>query len=277
MSWKSVKNLLILVLIAVNAFLAIFVYKYYKDTLFTDDETARGVSSILEKSGIIVSEELISVKNDTADTLFSEYDREEYVCLAAAMLFGREADSIYLLPDGVLAETEDGRKLSLGYDMSIDYACDGASEALALADKGGDAKAVCELIESKFALEKGTVKEEDCLFSGEYTFVKVTQREEGIPLFGMECTFGVKGEEIVYANGKHFFSVPLSSESTPLLDRANVLLSERDSGVSGEIEEIELCYTLYEDGEVMMYVPSYRLCYSDSGERVINAISKKIY
>ena len=282
MSWKSVKNLLIVLLILVNSLLAVFAYNYYIASRFTDANTVNNSLDILKAHGLEVSGELISVKNESADILYSAYDRENYVCLVASLLFGKEADGMYMLPSGVRAETADGEVALIGYDMSLEYASvseEGVENAVALAKAAAEdvAKEACLFLEEKIALPKGSISTGDCTASGDIVFVNVVQKENGLPLYGMECVFGIKGEKIVYASGKHFFGVPEKAENAQLLDRINILFSEKDDGMTGKLLDISLCYTLYEaDGE-MMFVPSYTLTYADGNVRAVNAISKKLY
>ena len=121
MSWKNVKNLLIVLLLAVNVVLIIFAYNYFLASRFTDGETAAMASAVLAKSDIKISADKLAVQKDTADVLFCAYDREHYLALAASLLLGKEADGIYMLPNGIRAETLEGDTVLLGYDMSIDY------------------------------------------------------------------------------------------------------------------------------------------------------------
>lgn len=285
MSWRTVKNFLLILLVAVNALLAVFAYNYYVDSRFTDASTAEGAAKILEKSGINVSSELLSVKNDTAAALYTGYDRESYVCLAASVLFGREADGVYMLPSGVRAETADGDSALIGYDMSIDFAAAGEKETLeaalktATAATADESKAARTFLESTLALEGGSIKESDCKKGGDCVFVTVKNTAEGLKVYGMEAVFGVRGDKIVYANGKYFFCTPSGEENAQLLNRVNIMFSEKERGVSGTVTDIELCYTLYEDAEsgLMLFIPAYALTYSDGSVHAVNAISKNLY
>ncbi len=285
MSFKNVKNLLILLLVAVNALLAFFAYNYYMSSHYTDGETAEKAAKILEKNGITVDGDMLSVRNDTADILFTEYDRENYICLAAAILFGKEADGMYMQRDGVRAETLEGEYAYLGYDMSIEFTAasdkDAIESALAKAKAANTdkAKSACELLESMLSLQDSALDESNCTESGEYVFVTVNQTEGALTLYGMSCVFGLKGEKIVYASGKHFFGVPKGAEDAQLLDRVNILFSETERGVRGTLLDIKLCYTLYEDTDScrMLYIPSYSLTYGDGSIHTVNAISKKLY
>lgn len=285
MSFKSVKNLFIILLVAVNIVLACFAYNYHVSSYYTDGETAEKAAKILEKNGLSVNADMLGVRNDTADILYADYDRENYICLAAAILLGKEADGIYMLKDGVRAETLEGEYVYLGYDMAIEFSAAAdkgaienalASHKAAATDK---AKAACEFLENTLSLQSGVINEADCAESGEYVFVTVEQSENGLPLYGMKCVFGLRGEKIVYASGKHFFGVPKSAEDAQLLDRINILFSETERGHTGTLVGIDLCYTLYEDADSgkMMYVPSYSLAYSDGNVHTVNAINKKIY
>lgn len=282
MSWKSVKNFLIILLVLVNILLAFFVYKYYTNSRFTDSGTVESAAALLKESGIEVSNELINVKKENAKTLYVPYEREEYVCLVASVLLGKEADGMYMLPHGVRAEAGEGEIALIGYDMSIEYTASGENDILSLIEKAskaddGDAKTAISFLEEKIALAAGTADENDCSIYGDYVFVNVKQKENGIPLYGMDSVFGIKDGKIVYASGKYFFGVPESEEESQLLDRINILFSEKEQGMTGTVEEMELCYTLYEGDGKMMLIPSYALRYADGNMRAINAISKKLY
>ncbi len=285
MSWKNVKNFLIILLVAVNILLLVFVYNYFMASRYTTSETAEVASDVLKQSGIYVDEELLAVENDSADTLLCTYDREHYLALVASLLFGKEADGIYMLPSGIRAETLDGESVSLGYDMSIDYTrashTNEINQALANSKKAAseDTKAARELLEELIALPFGALDSAECTSYGEYTFITAVQTENGLPIYDMTCRFGIHGGKIVYAHGKHFFGVPEQKESTQLLNRVNIMFSEKERGEVGRVTDISLCYTLYEDSQnhSMMYIPSYRIVYEDGKINAVNAISKEKY
>lgn len=285
MSWKSVKNILILLLVAVNILLAVFAYNYYTGSRFTDGDTAEKAVTVLEKSGINVSSELLSVKNDTAQALYTSYDRENYVCLVANVLFGKEADGIYMLPDGVRAQTLEGETAYIGYDMSLEFYAAGEKDKVAAAlsnakaVSGDSSKNARTFLENTLSLESGSIKESSCKASGDFVFITMDQTQRGLSLYGMECVFGVRGEKIVCAIGKYFFGAPTGEKIAQLLNRVNILFSEKERGMTGTLCDIELCYTLYEDeeSELMLFIPSYALTYADGTVRAVNGVSKKLY
>ena len=282
MSWKSVKNILMILLLAVNVLLAYFVYDYYAPLNVTDQNTAISAAKALKNSGISVDSELLSVRNDRADILYTDFDREEYVCLAAAMLFGKEADGFYMLDGGVMAETLEGESAYIGYDMTIEFTASGKQGPTLLTKvsaSSDEADSACKFIENKFALVSGSLDRTACQKSGDTVFVKVSESESGIKLYSMDSVFGVEDEKIVYASGKHFFGVPKEKESAQLLDRINILFSEKERGMQGTVKSIRLCYALYEDSESnrMIYIPSYTVTYEGGKTSIINAISKKLY
>lgn len=287
MSWKQVKNLLLLLLTAVNILLLAFVYKYYQESNYTDAVTAKRAMEILEKSGITVSSELLTVQNDSADLLRCGYDREEYLCYVAALLFGEEAEGIYLLPDGIRAETSAGKVATLGYDFSLRYvAPDVGEDRLTAALQGALPPAEdesCETekdaLEELLALPEGALKSTLCTHADGYTFITVDQGEGGIPLYGMRCSFGFSGDELIYAEGKYCFGIPAEKSGEPLLNRINILFSEKERGKTGHITDIALCYTLYEDAQngALLYVPAYALTYADGESIAVSAISGDAY
>ena len=285
MSWKNVKTLLILLLVAVNTVLAVFAFTYFKDANFTSKDTAVSAAEILAKSGIEVSPELLSVKNDAVDILSCEYTRETYLSLVASFLFGKEADGIYLLPNGIQAETLEGESILLGYDMSISFTAEALDEsiydALHKATKTDPelAKGARKSLETLIAMPSGSLENAVCKSYGDYVFITVEQQENKLPIYNMSCVFGLKNEKIVYASGKHFFGVPETKESEQLLDRVNILFSEKERGMQGTVTDISLCYTLYEDASNnrMLLIPSYLVTYADRSSNAVNAINKEKY
>ena len=95
----------------------------------------------------------------------------------------------------------------------------------------------------------------------------------------MTCVFGIKNGKIVYAGGKHFFGVPEGKEAAQLLDRVNIMFSEKQRGEVGTVSDISLCYTLYEDSQTdrMLFIPSYKITYEDGKTNTVNALSKEKY
>ena len=285
MNWKHTKSFLIILLAAVNVFLFFLASEYYAENNYTSEQTAIGAVRLLSDSDINVSESLLSVKNDNADILICKYDREEYLCSVAALFFGKEADGIYLLPGGIRAETYEGGTALLNYDMSLSFTApeligkgQTLSESAYIPEKK-DSKAEREALEKLIALPGGSLDNAHCIKSGEYMFITVNQTENGLPLYDMNCIFGIKGEKIVYASGKHLFSVPEEKQDTQILNRVNILFSEKERGVSGTVTDMTLCYTLYEATATgsMLLIPSYAVTYSDGRVSAINAVSKDLY
>ena len=285
MSWKNVKSFLIVLLVLVNIALCAFAYKYFIASRFTDSGTAAMASSLLEKSGIVITADKLAVKNDSADVLFCEYDRENYLAFVCSLLFLKEADGIYLLPSGIRAETLEGDMLLLGYDMSIDYTNAALKDEITLALQNAapmateEAKTARQSLESLIALPENSLANAKCTAFGQYTFITANQFENSLLLYDMTCVFGLKDGKIVYAFGKHFFGVPEGKESAQLLDRVNIMFSEKQRGKTGTVKDISLCYTLYEDSQNdrMLFVPSYKITYTDNTQNTVNALSKEIY
>ena len=285
MNWKHVKNLFLLLLLAVNVLLVFFVYTDYSDTAFTDSDTAAHASAVLEKSGILVSPTKLAVKNDASPSLSVSYDRESYLLSVAAFLLGKTPDGIYLLPDGIRAETASGDAVLLGQDLSVAYsaAVSGAAakavmdESRALPLPEEHRENALSAFSKALDLPESAFSEATFLQGDGYTFLILQQTESGIPITGMLCTFGIADGRIVYAQGRHFFGAPTEREEAPLLNRANILLSERDREKRGTVETITLCYALYEDSEskLLRFIPAYTVTYAEGTPSVVNAINGK--
>lgn len=283
MNWKHVKNLFLLLLIGVNLLLFYFVYTDYSETAFTDPVTAVHTASILQKDGILVAPSLLAARNDSVQTRSVSYDRESYLTAVAAFLLGKEPDGVYLLPSGIRAETTAGARVYLGNDLSVSYrAPDGGMAAEAALAKNTALPLTDEEKETTVAafaaaLDLPAEAIEDARYSkgGGCTFLRLEQRVGDIPIAGLSCTFGMAGDRIVYVEGRHFFGAPETNEEAPILNRVNILLSERDRGVRGTVTAITLCYALYEEAEseTLRFVPAYEVRYADGNTSIVNAIS----
>ncbi len=287
MNWKHVKNLFLLLLIAVNLLLFYFVYSDYSETAFTDPVTAENVAALLRADGISVSETLLTKKNDTAKTLSVPYDREQYLLTAAAVLLGAAPDGIYLLPNGIRAETADGESAVLLGDLTISYRGKDSGNAAAEVCRQPSAHAplseealetAVKAFSALLDLPEETVQAADIYAKEGFTFLTITQSADGIPFSGITCTFGMTRGALVYAEGRHFFGAPQQSEEAPLLNRVNILLKERERGTRGTVTDISLCYALYEatESESLLFVPAYTVTYADGSVSTVNAISGDI-
>ena len=275
-NWKHVKHFLLLLLLGVNILLGYFVYTNFNGAFFTDTQTAARTASILQKDGIRVSEELLAARNDTADTLSTPYSREEYLLSVAALLLGKEADGIYLLPSGIRAETSEGDSVFLGNDLSIAFTADGVTADLsaAVSMTEEEKKTALPAFATALLLAEKDIEGATLQKCGDLKLLTLAQTEHSLPLAGCVCTFGMAGDRIVYAEGRHFFGIPTEKSEAPLLNRVNILLKERDRGVQGEVTDISLCYALYEEADAakLHFLPAYRIEYSDKNVSLVGAI-----
>lgn len=286
MNWKHVKNLFLLLLVGVNLLLGYFVYTDYRETAFTDPVTAGRAAAILAESGIHVSETLLTAKNDTATTLSSPYDREDYLLTAAAFLLGGTPDGIYLLPSGIRAERTDGEAVLLGNDFSVSYrATDGGEtvEAELHTDRilpytEEEKKEILPVFAEALSLSQTELDGAKLVKGAQCWLLTLTQTADGIPLVGMTCTFGMKDGRLVYAEGRHFFGAPDGRTEAPLLDRVNILFKERERGMTGTVMDISLGYALYESTEIgqLLFVPAYKVTYANGAVSTVNAVSGDI-
>lgn len=282
MNWKYVKALLIVLLVAVNCLLGYLVYTSYSEAAFTDAATARGAAEVLKKSGINVSADMLSVKNDEAKSLVTAYDREDYLLSVAAFLLGEEPVGAFLLPDGIRAENSLGETVLVENDLSVHYSLVDIDQDVASAqpiENKEELKSSRELFASLLGYDKSAFDGAEVRRSGDLLLLTVSQEESGIPLYGYDCTFGISGEKIVYASGKHFFGSFEESSEAPLLNRTNILLSEKTRGITGTVEKIRLCYVLYEDikQDLLRLVPAYAVSYTDGHTSIINALDASLF
>lgn len=282
MNWKYVKLLLIVLLIGVNILLGNLIYDSYSDSAFTDDETAEKVSEIIKKSGIIADPSLLAVKNDSAKDYTAEFNREDYLLSVASFFLGENPVGVFLTPSGIRAENSKGETAYIYSDMTVHYVANGIDED-SLRGRPIANEEAAESVRERFALILGytaedldgiTMLEQDGMY-----IMTLSQSEDKIPLHGFECTFAIKDEKVVYASGKHFFGAFDESEEAPLLNRANILLSEKTRGKSGTVADISLCYILYEDTkqEKIHLAPAYAVTYGEGDTSIIDAKSAEVF
>ena len=238
--------------------------------------------ALLQKSGIEVSPSLLAVKNDSAKSFTAEYDREEYLMMVAAFLLGSTPKGAYLLPNGIRAEGDNGDTVYVYSDMTVSFTADGIDEKTLLGAPITDEallKATRDEIASLLGYSEGALDAFTVYSNRDISIITISQTEGGIPLDGFDCTFAIRDGRIVHASGKHFFGVFGEESESPLLNRVNILLSEKSRGVKGTVKSIDLCYILYEDTKLgMLHLkPAYSVTYADGKTSIIDAQSAKVF
>lgn len=281
MNWKNVKLLLLILLVAVNLLLGYLIYESFSETSFTDTVTAKAAANVLEKSGILVDAEFLAVKNDHAKSFSAEYDREGYLLSVASFLLG-EAPNVYLLPNGIRAENSSGDIALLSSDLSINFSAAGVDKTALLTNvPASEEEEVLarRTLEALLGYPEEAFNRMPVQKSGDIFLISLVQTEDNLPLFGFECTFGISNGKIVFAEGKHAFSVFSEESEAPLLNKINILLSEKSRGKVGKVEQITLCYTLFEDSKLgkLYLLPAYAVEYSDKTTSIISAINAELF
>lgn len=285
MNWRNVKTLLLLLLIAANLFLFSVVRGYYAERARTDEATAKDAADLLMQSDLFADSTLFAVRGESAKKYACAYDRENYLCLTAMLFFGKEADGIYLLPDGIRAEDADGSAAALGYDLSVHYLRAGTNEDAVRAAQNALSGAVPDdgmrkkLKDLLFFTDR-QIDALTCKVSADgYRFVTVNQTVDGLPVYGFTCTFAFFGENLVFAEGKYFFDQPTAAEEAPLLGRTHILFSEKERGRTGRLTSLSLCLAPYEDTEngSLLFLPAYALTFADGTFCAVNALDGTLY
>lgn len=285
MNWKSIKTFLIVLLIAVDVLLGCFCIDYYVSRDYTRRDTAENAAEVLAARGIEVSPELLTARVDRAPVRSCAYAREDYLRFVVMLLFGRDADGFYLLPDGLRAETAAGDIAVVGNDLSVRFigaGMDTAAMEAAYAGStaaGDDISAERKALEALLALPEGGAKAIPTTRADSCVFFRVSPTAGGIPLCGGDCVFGFVGEKLVYASGSYLFLATVESESEPLLARVNILFNEQRRGVQGKVASLALCYAPYEDEAygTLILIPAYRVEYADGSVSVVNALTGEKY
>ncbi len=297
MRWLRVMAVSLALLAAANIFVGIRLRKLYSETHVIGDNVIKDTVTLLEKSGIEISPEVIP--KERSDYSIYEFDffpdRETYYRSAASVMMsytGPRSESedltLYLIADGIRITSE-------GRDTVIDFSEEGISSFVFSSDGRSDEEAEycgavgkwgtavsCDDRAVKSCLREfrrltgfsseGSAIETVCTGAfrnsdGSRVFAELCQTVDGIPISGMSGSCLMRDGTIVYVTGSFLFNSDFGSYSTVLYDQINALFDERDAlrGSEVEISSMEAVYTVsHISGEDKLYlVPAWKMTYTD--------------
>ena len=241
---KKIKTFLIIILLAVDAALALLLIRQHNLKVY-DKDTVANVREIMLSSGIEVGEDIISAK--TADMkICRSASAESITDNIASLLLGGKITQTFLIPDGYVYYTESGESLTAYSDSAFTYS-NGVT--------GGNYR-TGEAIEDKEELDgiKKTLSsffgagssEENLDFTLDVArrmdvgiFAHITQTLDGISIANNTLDCILDGETLLFADGSWCF-LPISEKNPAhLFDSVNILFIEKGEKTKADADGAE--------------------------------------
>ncbi len=274
MNWKNIKSFLLILLIAVNIFLAFMVKKQSGASGYSAEALAN-VTELLEQNGIYAEKNILTLPTKEMEIVTCTVD-DKYSS-TVSKLFLKEEKDIFTTPTGYSVYGKNGELLKISPSMDIYYSSDGITEgSLTNAEKKDiEDDAVTEILSdillsnenSDFGFKITSISMSDELYE-----VTLVQTLSGHPVRNHRLHCIIKDSSIVFASGKWCF-LPINEKiSEHLLDSVNILFVERAEIGSHKsntekhtVEYMEQCYisqTLGKENQ-LYFMPSWHISWME--------------
>ncbi len=287
MNWKSIKNFMIILLVAVNVFLAFMLIRQTSMKLY-NDQSLSDIKEILLSSGIIADDEFLTLKTKVLNVYGCNIDKN-YASQTADMLMKDGYADTFVTPEGITFFSKNGDLLKVGNGFEIYY----SAVSFSLPEQDGSAIREEEmqslnemlgslLLSNSLDNEKYGFIIERTSKTGDILIAHVKQTVDKIPVGNhyLECIF--KEDQLLYLNGRWCFLPINENSSAHLLDSVNILFNEKneldaqkvqnneDSSASKDAEpsrntikvkSMDQCYCshLSNDGSKLYFIPSWHI------------------
>ena len=272
MNWKNIKTFLIILLVAVNIFLAAMLIGRTMLKVY-DKEAVGNISSLLEASGITVNEKFLNLKDNDSKVYVCNIEKN-YSENVAKRLMG-EYDEVFATPDGTEFFGKDSMMM-MGDDFSLTYSKidfnipDPQNEM-----SNNEIKAFKEKISSVLGSDFRilSAKKQD---SVQYALIMQTFDEKNIQNHTLKCYFD--GDTPLYIDGTWCFLSINDSFSAHTLDSVNILFIEKSAlELAREknesipenitVQNMSICYSSHIslDASKLYLMPSWRIEWKENG------------
>lgn len=271
MNWHPVKTILLLLLLAANLFLLGTAAGGRIEEERQYAESAQSAAALLAENGIEVDASLLAPRDAMPRSYSFTAARTDLYCSAAALLLGQSPNAVFLLPDGLQAETASGASVRLSFDgrVLLPATADDAAFPAEFAAMPEERNAFAEelrVIREKTALSESELVPLGYAEANGVTYLNCRRMLDGLPVCGCDCVFGVSDGRLTAARGSLFFAGgEKTAAAAPCLDRVNIMLSELRRGETGAVRRITPCYAVYESAEKdkTFAYPAYEIVYED--------------
>ncbi len=313
MSWKSIKSVMIVILLGVNLWLVyLLVGRYMAQTYFSPDVLQNTVE-ILARDGIHMRAEQIDAKKRDAD-IYEAVMAADYYDSVAAIFTESPIHETFPTPTGVRMIADNGDTLSFSGSFGVNFLAgeqvwEELSSIAAWTVRAGEPidpghrsmRGLREALEARLdtdtAVGSGVTVHAKLVLDaayrfGAYTLFRCSQALDGKPISGhsVDCLFDESGR-LLWLDGTWGFLSLTRNYSAPLYDQINILfmekaacLEQREADAAHAAEPLTLasmqsCYILNtapdptDGGSRVYYSPAWAIAYTDGTTRIYSAVT----
>ena len=315
MNWASVKNMLILMLVAANVFLLYNISVQRRSLEYIDEDEVADAVSLLYDRGLSVDIGCVPLRRFDAEIYESVYG-EDYFNRTAELLSGSKRQNATIIPNGMMIITENGDSFEFDNSLGFIYTKNNNNQTAAYTNINADnfddyaavyqkpnksqASDVEDIVVSFLSAGYGSeslfdIRVDGCILepdTGNY-YIKASQLIDGLVVYGHGVICVVSDGELVAASGHWYFFDFDTSYNSDLYDQVNILFSDletligrRESENAQGSEEplpgvisVDACFTTYWNAEktALYFIPSWQLGHSDGTLIVYNAANSTEY
>ena len=270
MQWAKVKNVLIIILAAVNIFLLCNLGTKFWQARERERELAAHLDTLAAGYGITLDEDLQLPKDIVLPTLSIDRSRINEEAVAAAML-GIDMER---------TEKEDGAVLFEGESGFIQWQADGTLQAVYQLEKEVPQESERQLVRlARELLEGWGLAAEDAVYTADDMCVTMTGDEAEMPVFNREITLQFEESGQVRLSGLWCFGTPytMAREDGISCIASDALLEFASKNPACKrIESMTVGYRLLSDSSKRLQMtPTWKI-ETDSGEYLVDCAKNTI-
>nr|WP_302649368.1 hypothetical protein [uncultured Agathobaculum sp.] len=203
MQWDKVKNVLIVILMAVNVFLLGNLGRQFWQTRQQEAELVGSLRTLAQGYGISLDADFALPNDVVLPELSIDRSRPNEEAAAAAMLGGEPART----------EQEDGTVLFEGERGTVEWGADGSVSGSILTGEAAPADESAALHLAKQLFSDWKLQAEDAVWAAEGTSVTMTGTVAGLPVFNRVLTIRFTGDGFASLSGLWSFGTPYTTVS----------------------------------------------------------------
>ena len=272
MNWKNIKTFLIILLVAVNIFLAAMLIGRTSLKVY-DKEAVGNISALLSEGGISAGDKFLNLKDNESKVYVCNIEND-YSENVAIKLMG-EYDEVFTTPDGAEFFGKDS-SLKLGDDFTLTYSKTDFNIPDSCNQMNDDE---IETLKEKISLVLGNdfeIISAESSDSVQCATIMQTFDKKNIQNHTLKCYFD--GDSLSYLDGTWCFLSIDDSFSAHTLDSVNILFieksalelaREKDENIpdSLTVENMSICYCSHIslDASKLYLMPSWRIQWKENG------------
>ena len=269
MQWDKVKNVLIVILVAVNVFLLGNLGRQFWQTRQQEAELVSSLRTLMQDYGLALDEDF-SLPNDVVlPELSIDRSRPNEEASAIAMLGGEPERT----------EQEDGTVIFEGERGTVEWGADGSVSGSITTGEAMPTDAGAALRLAKRLFSDWKLQAEDAVFRAEGTSVTMTGTVAGLPVFNRTLTIRFTGDGFASLSGLWSFGTPYTtvSASGVTCNAADALLEfVARQPEAQSVLSMTAGYRMQTDSSRrLQFTPTWKIV-TDSGEYLVDCDKKTI-